>query len=61
MMTGKHLIGGAWVSGAETFLSSPADGEARAFSFGTPADVAAACEAAEAVNQRAKVAHLGGL
>jgi len=48
MLTGKHLIAGDWVGGAQTFLSSPADGEARAYFVGTPAHVDAACTAAEA-------------
>jgi NADP-dependent aldehyde dehydrogenase len=48
MLTGKHLIAGEWVAGAQMFLSLPAYGEARAFSVGTPAHVAAACERAEA-------------
>ncbi len=47
MLTGKHLIAGAWVQGAQTFLSSPATGDALAVSVGTAADVDAACEAAE--------------
>ncbi|MEM8958902.1 MAG: aldehyde dehydrogenase family protein, partial [Pseudomonadota bacterium] len=45
--TGKHLIAGQWVGGAEAFSSQPASGPARAFSAGTPADVDAAVEAAE--------------
>lgn len=48
MLTGKHLIAGTWVSGASTFWSSPATGEAAAFAQGTMADVDRACEAAEA-------------
>jgi alpha-ketoglutaric semialdehyde dehydrogenase len=48
MLTGHHLIAGAWVAGAETFLSSPAHGPSHAFSVGTPAHVDAACAAAEA-------------
>ncbi|MCR9121406.1 MAG: aldehyde dehydrogenase (NADP(+)) [Phyllobacteriaceae bacterium] len=47
-MDGKSLIGGPWHKGAETFLSSPASGEARMFYAGTPAMVADACSAAEA-------------
>lgn len=48
MLHGKHLIAGTWVSGKTSFLSSPASGEAQSFAVGTPQDVAAACEAAEA-------------
>ncbi|WP_333868637.1 aldehyde dehydrogenase (NADP(+)) [Cypionkella sp.] len=48
MLHGKHLIAGTWVSGKTSFLSSPASGEAQRFAVGTPQDVAAACEAAEA-------------
>lgn len=48
MLTGKHLIAGEWVVGAQTFLSSPANGAALAFSMGTPAHIDAACIAAEA-------------
>jgi alpha-ketoglutaric semialdehyde dehydrogenase len=48
MFTGKHLIAGEWVAGSQQFMSSPATGDALAFSVGTPADVNAACEAAEA-------------
>jgi len=48
MLTGKHLIAGTWVSGASTFLSSPATGEALTFAQGTAADVDRACLAAEA-------------
>lgn len=48
MLTGKHLIAGEWVAGEAKFQSSPAHGAALAFSVGTPAHVAAACEAAEA-------------
>lgn len=39
VLTGRHLIAGEWVAGAQTFRSSPADGAARAFSVGTPAHV----------------------
>lgn len=48
MLHGKHLIAGTWVSGKTSFLSSPASGEPQRFAVGTPQDVAAACEAAEA-------------
>jgi alpha-ketoglutaric semialdehyde dehydrogenase len=48
MFTGKHLIAGEWVAGSQQFMSSPATGDALAFSVGTPADVNAACLAAEA-------------
>ncbi|MGV8984821.1 MAG: aldehyde dehydrogenase (NADP(+)) [Cypionkella sp.] len=48
MLTGKHLIAGTWVGGDATFMSSPATGEAQSFSVGTPADVDAAVQAAEA-------------
>ncbi len=47
MLNGKHLIAGEWVKGEARFRSSPAHGEAREFSVGTPAHVNAACEAAE--------------
>lgn len=45
--TGKHLIAGQWVEGADHFASSPASGPAHRFAMGTVADVARACEAAE--------------
>ena len=48
MLTGKHLIAGAWVGGAQTFASTPAHGPVHAFAVGTPAQVDAACVAAEA-------------
>ncbi|MFM2391619.1 MAG: hypothetical protein RLZZ437_3174 [Pseudomonadota bacterium] len=48
MLTGKHLIAGAWVGGEQTFASSPAHGPAHDFAVGTPAQVDAACAAAEA-------------
>jgi NADP-dependent aldehyde dehydrogenase len=48
MLTGKHLIAGEWVGSDQTFASSPAHGPAHQFSVGTPAHVAAACDAAEA-------------
>jgi alpha-ketoglutaric semialdehyde dehydrogenase len=48
MPTGKHLIAGEWIESHQTFASSPAHGPSRQFSVGTPAHVAAACEAAEA-------------
>jgi alpha-ketoglutaric semialdehyde dehydrogenase len=46
-LTGKHLIAGEWVQGGQTFRSSPATGEAREYSVGTPAHVDRAVEAAE--------------
>jgi 2,5-dioxopentanoate dehydrogenase len=48
MLTGKHLIAGAWVGSADTFASSPAHGPAHDFSVGAPAHVDAACAGAEA-------------
>ena len=45
--SGKHLIAGEWVAGDATFTSSPAHGEAREYSEGTPAHVDRACQAAE--------------
>lgn len=48
MLTGKHLIAGTWVAGDVTFLSSPASGEALPYAVGTPADVDAAVQGAEA-------------
>jgi 2,5-dioxopentanoate dehydrogenase len=48
MLTGKHLIAGDWVGNDQTFASSPAHGPSHPFSVGTPAHVAAACDAAEA-------------
>ena len=45
---GKHLIAGNWTGGERSFTSAPAHGPARAFAVGTPADVEAACAAAEA-------------
>jgi 2,5-dioxopentanoate dehydrogenase len=47
MLTGHHLIAGNWVAGEATFQSSPAHGEAREFSVGTPGHVDAAVKAAE--------------
>ncbi|MCC5973608.1 MAG: aldehyde dehydrogenase (NADP(+)) [Rubellimicrobium sp.] len=47
MLTGHHLIAGDWVAGETTFRTSPAHGEARDFSVGTPAHVDAAVRAAE--------------
>lgn len=44
---GKHLIAGDWVAGEDTFTSDPATGMPHLFSVGTPAHVAAACDAAE--------------
>jgi 2,5-dioxopentanoate dehydrogenase len=48
MLTGRHLIAGHWVAGDELFASSPAYGPAHRFAVGKPADVDAACAAAEA-------------
>jgi NADP-dependent aldehyde dehydrogenase len=48
MLTGKHLIAGEWVAGETNFASTPAHGSSHSFAVGTPAHVAAACEAAEA-------------
>lgn len=47
MLSENHLIAGAWVGGAQSFVSSPAHGPAHRFAVGTPAHIAAACEAAE--------------
>ena len=47
MLTGNHLIAGDWIANDQTFASSPAHGPSHQFSIGTPAHVAAACEAAE--------------
>lgn len=47
MLTGNHLIAGEWVRGDQTFASSPAHGPSHDFAVGTPAHVAAACDAAE--------------
>ncbi len=46
-MHGKHLIAGNWISSDQTFMSSPASGDAHSFSVGTPALVNEAVEAAE--------------
>ena len=48
MLTGKHLIAGAWVGSAQAFASSPAHGPAHDFAVGTPSHVDAACKGAEA-------------
>jgi NADP-dependent aldehyde dehydrogenase len=48
MLTGKHLIAGDWVAGAETFPSAPAHGPSQDYAVGTPSHVDAACTAAEA-------------
>ncbi len=48
MLTGNHLIAGQWLTGEARFTSSPATGESRTFSVGTPAHVDAAVRAAEA-------------
>ncbi len=47
MLTGKHLIGGEWVSGPGFFRSSPATGEGAAFSSASVAEVDRAVKAAE--------------
>ncbi|WP_114962006.1 aldehyde dehydrogenase (NADP(+)) [Tritonibacter mobilis] len=44
---GKHLIAGDWVASEQAFMSEPANGEAHAFSIGTPSLVDQACRAAE--------------
>src|SRR5690606_26330466 len=44
---GQHLIAGSWSGGDKIFTSTPAHGPARQFVAGTPADVDAACKAAE--------------
>ncbi len=44
---GKHLIGGEWLAGDQTFASSPSSGEAHDFSVGRVSDVDAAAQAAE--------------
>ncbi|MBU3033120.1 aldehyde dehydrogenase (NADP(+)) [Tritonibacter mobilis] len=44
---GKHLIAGDWIASEQTFMSEPANGEAHAFSIGTPLLVDQACRAAE--------------
>ncbi|MEP1765606.1 MAG: aldehyde dehydrogenase (NADP(+)) [Sulfitobacter sp.] len=46
-LTGKHLIGGAWIAASEQFSSDPAHGQAREFSAGTVALVDQAAQAAE--------------
>jgi alpha-ketoglutaric semialdehyde dehydrogenase len=48
MLTGHHLIAGAWVAGETTFLSTPSTGQAHRFAVGTPAHIDAAVQAAEA-------------
>ncbi|WP_370244459.1 aldehyde dehydrogenase (NADP(+)) [Salipiger sp.] len=45
---GKHLIAGAWVGSDDTFSSTPVTGTPIAVSKGTPAQVDAAAQAAEA-------------
>ena len=45
---GKHLIAGAWVGSDDTFSSTPVAGTPIAVSKGTPAQVDAAAQAAEA-------------
>ncbi len=47
MLTGHHLIAGVWTPGQTTFQSSPVTGEPLSVANGTPADVDAACRAAE--------------
>lgn len=44
---GKHLVAGDWVASEQIFMSEPANGEAHAFSIGTPTLVDQACRAAE--------------
>lgn len=44
---GNHLIAGDWVSGADTFVSTPVTGEGHKVSRGTAADVDRAARAAE--------------
>ncbi len=48
MLTGKHLIAGAWVGDAETFHNMPVTGTADAFAVGRPDHVDRAVRAAEA-------------
>ena len=45
--TGKHLIAGEWVGGAQTFRSEPAHGPAHDYAVGTVDLVNTACAAAE--------------
>ncbi|MDJ0613465.1 MAG: aldehyde dehydrogenase (NADP(+)) [Rhizobiaceae bacterium] len=47
MLTGKHLIAGAWVASETKFDSDPAHGPSHSFSAGNAADVDAAVNAAE--------------
>lgn len=47
MLTGKHLINGEWLGGAQTFASAPASGAPQRFAAGDAGDVARACAAAE--------------
>jgi NADP-dependent aldehyde dehydrogenase len=47
MLTGKHLIAGEWVGGAETFTNEPVSGAPDIFAAGTPEHVARAAQAAE--------------
>jgi len=44
---GKHLIAGKWIGGGATFTNAPATGHTDDFQIGTPAQVDAACTAAE--------------
>lgn len=46
-MNGNSLIAGEWVAGEGSFQSSPATGDAKTYSSGTPALVDKACAAAE--------------
>ncbi|WP_270732704.1 aldehyde dehydrogenase (NADP(+)) [Shimia sp. Alg240-R146] len=48
MLIGKHLIAGDWTGGDETFANEPVQGDSDHFARGTVADVARACEEAEA-------------
>jgi len=47
MLSGKHLIAGEWVGGADTFLSTPASGAGQVFASGGAAEVDRAVRAAE--------------
>ncbi|WP_386628719.1 aldehyde dehydrogenase (NADP(+)) [Sulfitobacter geojensis] len=44
---GKHLIAGEWIGGGAVFANAPATGHTDEFQIGTPAQVDAACAAAE--------------
>lgn len=47
LLTGKHLINGAWVPGSGTFRSAPATGDSRDYAIGGAAEIDAAAQAAE--------------